>query len=228
MNILRKYIDIVTESTQPTNSMGQPIHPTPEGITNFEKWSGGNVLTDSSGRPQVFYHGTTGDIQQFSSGIAWFSKLTSLANDYADYRMGMDGNAPGNVVPVYLKSAKQFNADVLPRSCKITQFFSALLNQSGVDPAKLKPYMEVVRNGALEEESGPHYSIQDFWYHSSSYFGSDGAMAITSAFKVCGFDSITYTEGGHETVGVMSATQVKSAVGNRGTFSTTNPNIVES
>lgn len=40
-----------------TNSKGQSIHPTEEGIRNFWKWFGGDGLLDEDGRPMLVYHG---------------------------------------------------------------------------------------------------------------------------------------------------------------------------
>ena len=42
-----------------TNSEGNPIHPTIEGIKNFWNWFGDSKVVDSQGRPQVVYHETT-------------------------------------------------------------------------------------------------------------------------------------------------------------------------
>lgn len=47
-------------STRPTtNSLGEPIASTPEGITNFWKWFGESKAVDSEGRPLVVHHGTS-------------------------------------------------------------------------------------------------------------------------------------------------------------------------
>lgn len=40
------------------NSLGQPIHPTDEGIKNFHRWFGDSKAVDEHGRPKVFYHGS--------------------------------------------------------------------------------------------------------------------------------------------------------------------------
>lgn len=95
-----------------TNSKGQPIHPTEEGVRNFYKWFGDSKVVDEQGRPLVVYHGTRGDFDTFDAGRQgqsdfgasgrgfYFSQDPGTANVYATLSPA-DG-AP-NIVPVYLK-----------------------------------------------------------------------------------------------------------------------------
>jgi len=48
-----------------TNSEGQPIHSTPEGIAAFWVWFGNSVTVDDQGRPVVYFHGNIGDFDEF-------------------------------------------------------------------------------------------------------------------------------------------------------------------
>ena len=88
-----------------TNSKGQPIHPTEEGVRNFYKWFGDSKVVDEQGRPLVVYHGTGADIQQFNvsergefGGGIYLTPDTTGASDYAMYR----AQGPANVMPVYV------------------------------------------------------------------------------------------------------------------------------
>lgn len=49
-----------------TNSNGQPIHPTEDGIRNFWRWFGDSKVVDAEGRPLVVYHGTSGNFNEFA------------------------------------------------------------------------------------------------------------------------------------------------------------------
>ena len=88
-----------------TNSLGQPIHHTYEGIQNFHRWFGKSKAVDQHGRPQVFYHGTNADIESFSHdyvgkgadalGSGFY--FTDDPNHAEHYTKGTDG---GNITPV--------------------------------------------------------------------------------------------------------------------------------
>lgn len=49
-----------------TNSKGQLIHPTKEGLMKFWRWFGDSIVVDDQGRPLVVYHGTPADISEFN------------------------------------------------------------------------------------------------------------------------------------------------------------------
>lgn len=210
------------------NSENRPIHPSDEGIRNFHRWFGDSHVVDEHGRPNVMYHGTGSDISSFKP-MTWISHEPHLANDYAEYR-GAWSAGNSNVIPVYAKSNKPFDADSLPSgSVTIGQFFSELLKQSNSGHSEeLKSHMDALKSGARQEESGPYYSAKDFWHEPSIHFGSDGETVIHNALKTAGFDSIHYTEDGHKTIGLLNPNQIKSAIGNKGKFSSEKNQIVES
>ena len=95
-----------------TNSKGQPIHPTEEGVRNFYKWFGDSKAVDKQGRPLVVYHGAPdvrgifdgGFRPSFTRGAVFFaSDEERVANTYADANRAFDyQNAEDNVVPLYL------------------------------------------------------------------------------------------------------------------------------
>lgn len=57
-----------------TNSKGQQIHPTEEGIRNFWRWFGSSKVVDADGRPLVVYHGTGSDFDVFDAGAPTANK----------------------------------------------------------------------------------------------------------------------------------------------------------
>lgn len=135
-------IDGVERPTR--NSNGQPIHPTIQGIENFWRWIDGTnerrleqairqgenaagvsgsaerntaaakYLFDGYGRPRVFFHGTTANIEAFDLDHkgrldqGWLGRGVYLASDkdlaeyYANQKGGYDAGGMQNVMPMYV------------------------------------------------------------------------------------------------------------------------------
>lgn len=86
---------------------------------NLKKWFGNSKITDVTGKPQVFYHGTNSDFDTFemskSAGMAMFTSDKELAEKFAARWPTLDKNGKiitdekgeykkeGYVMPVYLK-----------------------------------------------------------------------------------------------------------------------------
>jgi hypothetical protein len=225
---LPEKITIDGEERWTINSNGQPIAQDEEGIRNFWKWFGESGTVNDDGQPIVFYHGTGSDFSSFNTFSSWFSESRGFANEYAGLR---EHQKPGSssVMPAYIISRNAFNGDALPKTVTANQFFTELLKQSGINDnatkAELKSFLDEVRAGAIEEESGPHYSNWDFWHRPREFFGGKGEEAMSKAFRLAGFDSINFTEDGEKTLGVLSPRQIKSAIGNNGSFSPNTDNI---
>ena len=98
-----------------TNSKGQPIHPTEEGVRNFYRWFGESKAVDEQGRPLVMYHGTKSDITRYDP--AYFGSSTDegfmgegfYAANLPDAANGYARGEGGNVLPVYLKAVNPFS-----------------------------------------------------------------------------------------------------------------------
>jgi hypothetical protein len=110
----------VTRAIQ--NSRGRPIHPSEDALESFWEWFGSSCVTDSSGRPEVVYHGTGSDIHAFDvkkvgskhadvldeagltgevdGALFYFTDDIATAEWYA---LDSDGGSGGaNIMPVYL------------------------------------------------------------------------------------------------------------------------------
>jgi hypothetical protein len=103
-------IDVNGKQRPTTNSKGQPIHPTLEGVRKFWEWAGDEaVLKD--GKPVVLYHGTQTpeELTEFKPGGANGSRLTGDAYGVAAYFTTSPSEASfyakedGAVLPVYAK-----------------------------------------------------------------------------------------------------------------------------
>jgi len=67
---------IIKESSITTNSIGNPISNTPEGIEKFWNWFGNSKAVDAQGRPLVVYHGTFKDFENFDISLSNPSQYT--------------------------------------------------------------------------------------------------------------------------------------------------------
>jgi len=83
---LSETIDVDGVSRPTTNSMGQPIHPTAEGVRNFWRWAtedGREPVMDADGKPIRFYHGTADTFTEFAGQSEYFLTDTpEVANTY--------------------------------------------------------------------------------------------------------------------------------------------------
>lgn len=83
-----------TNSRPTTNSNGQLIAATEEGIRNFWRWFSDSKVVDEQGRPLVVYHGTGSEFSIFSEALAddagvagkgfYFTSSSDEASSYAE------------------------------------------------------------------------------------------------------------------------------------------------
>jgi hypothetical protein len=114
-----KQIEVDGVSRPTTNSEGRPIANTEESLINFWRWFGDSKAVDEQGRPKVYYHGTSKDVDfsNFKIGQrgAWFSEDPKVASSYAsendsrklvfdfEKRKYVEKNTADRVIPAYLK-----------------------------------------------------------------------------------------------------------------------------
>lgn len=190
------------------NSKGQQITSVKQALQNFWNWFGRSEAVDAKGRPLVFFHGTGGNVSQFKTMIPtkntgmfgdsydakraglFFTVDTKMSNHFAD-RSG------GNVMPVYLKMENP--ADFTKNLYQVEQ----ALESAGYNIRMLT-------------------SVQYQWELFDEEFGGPDLVA---ALKKSGYDSAIIwdnepVENGKEfkSYVVFSGAQVKSAVGNKGTY----------
>ncbi|HQV23468.1 MAG TPA: hypothetical protein PLJ88_10305, partial [Agitococcus sp.] len=208
---------------------------------NFKNWFGdwendpenaSQVIDPETKEPMVVYHGTNKDFTQFNK-LSWVAYNPSLANDYAELKsFNRGGNS--QVIATFVRAINPFNADLIkkikpsekyPYGLSVEAFIDSIENQSKLPRGTLDNLKSIIQKGRREEESGPTYSAHNFWNDAVSMFGFEGKNAIDQAIKEAGFDSIFYTEQEVLTVGLFDPTQIKSAIGNNGEFSPTNPDI---
>lgn len=206
----------------------EELNTNPLDKPEFKAWFGNSVCRDADGNPLLLFHGSgEAQLELKDDRIFWASVSPSLANLYSSQYIGSKdengdfkiyGNNFPNVVPVYMKIIKPYNAD--DHTMTVSKFISNLLQQSrsSLTP-EIQKLKEIIETGRQREESGPHYNHHDFWYENISQFGLEGSKAITQLFKICGFDGIKYKETERMegttslTYGVFTKDQVKFPFG---------------
>lgn len=170
-----------------------------------------------SGDLAAFYHGTDRVFDRCKKDVFWASSMPDLANDYAELRE--DISKSGAILKkVWISANKSFDADKLEKTIRIGAFLMEVAKQSEQltgqrpDDEMMKSVLNLLRNGSYREESGPWYSPQDFWFNPHEKFGHEESKSITNLLQELGFDSISFTEQGVPTIGVLSNGMVQNAI----------------
>jgi len=165
----------------------------------FKRWFGESKVVDEKGEPLVVYHGTDKEWDAARGPV-----FVSPDSEYAE-------NFGKSVKPLYVKSTQVLDLSDIPAEFETGGRFSDALSDAGIDVSDMKFY----------PDQEPH---QHLTRHLGEIIGKASAV---------GYDSIRiseYYEGGGKTKSwlVFSPTQIKSAVGNKGTFDPDDPIITHS
>lgn len=211
---------------------------TPKDQAAFDKWFGKSVVKDPQGNPLTVFHGTPGDFHTFDR------KRLGLGNDeygigfyftdnaeFARYYMG----ASGNTMPVYLKIQKPIIYEKQPRltytqALKIANgltrpHFNSFLAENfdleyqGLANAK-REYLE--NFVGMDIIDAGNNLFQDIYKDEPEAYRFPEVFAAAT-----GRDGIIAKKGQHFFYVVFSPTQIKSAIGNKGTFKPRTENILE-
>lgn len=186
-----------------------PQTDTPE----FKRWFGGSKVVDAQGKPMVVYHGTRADFSTFDPDMIgdnygvdregfFFTNNTIEASGYAD--PASEFVAAGMSDPTY-REAKQ-GANVMP----------VYLNLQ--NPLTLERY-----TGDLY--TTPEIEIDEQGIDLTDYF--DGNRRSIMAFaNERGHDGVLFERNGRTLAVAFRPEQIKSAIGNNGTFDANDPNIL--
>jgi hypothetical protein len=225
-----------------------PQIDTPE----FKKWFGDSKVVDEQGKPLVVYHGTDSDINAFDldkvkySSIfgkgMYFTSNPEIAGEYAKARSNQNlkgfNNTDENIMPVFLNLKNPVNMDRLTETQvksiveKINEGQNQPYEHLMTDPDLGISYITKKRNAAglnFDANGDGTYSFKSInVIRLKNAYGKD----FTKILKDLGYDGIEY-EGGRRTDNIIEhrafvafePTQIKSAIGNKGTFDPNNPDI---
>lgn len=190
--------------------------------SSFKKWFGNSKAVKENGDPMPMYHGTQSDIEvpsMRSRGVFFVTPSINFANKYAANDLsyfdgkksitGMNYIEPGaNVMKVWVSVQNPFDYENKEHINKILPFFRK----------------------ALKEEEG--YNSKEILNAISNLRGGNyGAVQLANDYDViskAGFDGFWEYEAGVRNLGVFKPEQIKSATGNKGTYSPVISSINES
>lgn len=215
----------------------------------FKRWFGDSKVVDAEGNPRVMYHGTSADVDfvafdeakmdpkaLFGPGI-YTTANPAIAGGTDGQIMGYAGKGEGEasrVLPLFVKIEKPFDADEFPDSPmdvaeEMDRVASNLFDEAtylGID-FDLIDRMETAQN----VDNGSLFLVL------ARAFASDKKANAQRVLREMGHDGIIHTGGlsakwnpdvktPHVVAIAFKPEQVKSAIGNRGTFDPANPSIL--
>lgn len=203
--------DTQTEILGNVDSTGSLITSTAQGLENFWDTFYGTWAADDYGRPLRLYHSTNGDIYEFKANI-------DTTNNY-----GLFGDVELSRSAIFMSPDISFSEEYL-REGDGQNVMPVYLNlQNPLD----------LRNGVSErlehelEDAGISVRYVSQAQHYWELFDNDsaGKNAFTEALKSNGYDGAIFYEDRPSGEGdaaltyvAFSPEQIKSAIGNRGTF----------
>lgn len=175
----------------------------------FKKWFKDSKVVDENGRPLVVYHGTASpiDFDAFKlpgnrgkgGNAIFFATDPNTASYFA--------RNVGRVIPAYVRMENPFDSSNEDHVSRLSAFIEK--NFSSIFP------------GAM---FGPSFAIKQL---RAGDWGVLEKPAVRQWMRRNKFDGFWTSEisGGPKTMGVFDPSQIKSAIGNRGTFSETDARI---
>ena len=216
-NGYRKAEDIFKEAAagklKPTKETTSGVRAEIKKATDaFKRWFGNSKVVNEDGSPKVMYHGTLNDVSEFRPKTADAIFVTDdpkIADRFATNFVGREDGQP-NIIPLYVKAEKPFDYDnpedikkVLREIAKFDPDLYEKLEQEFVYYEKVKKQTgAMLNNWSLIERP-----------------------ELQEAIKKLGYDSFYVDEDGVKNLAVYKPNQIKSAIGNNGEYSLTNPDI---
>ena len=232
---IEETINVDGQDRPTTNSKGQPIAQTAEALQNFWRWFGDSKVVDAQGRPLVVYHGSPkAGFNEFQpnkkskvEGSYFFTSKLPVAATYSgtqkeaiiDEVFGEE-TGPG-VYSAYLKIDKphEFYFDGANWDGQKDPHFD-LINEDG--DAFDSVYTIAEAQDAVDSGKAESYEAVDTLFTSTDAevraairMGDDGAVlrdVVDEGDKAGGYGEPS------DIFVVFKPTQIKSAVGNLGTF----------
>lgn len=203
----KKFSKSVEEIPHVDNNLGQPIHPTKEGLKNFWNWFGGSKVKDENGRPKVVYHGTDADFNEFDLKADRVNRGNNPEGVYLTPDKHEAGDYGKNVMPLYAKAENTYIEGTSKVNQKMAEKYGEILKNNypgyGDDWVDSVLVPDFIRTGRFKDIAG-HFK--------------------TEVMKAGGYDS--WQDGRH--IIVFDPGQIKSATGNQGTFNPEEADIKKS
>lgn len=208
----RRVIPIRAANARPADDAGnlqdisrrQAVTDTAE----FRAWFGNSQVVDASGRPLVMYHGThRGGFEVMKPGpngkAIFMAPTPAEAEKFGARHIVEEGDGNVSVMPVYVKAENPFDYDNEDHVAAVVRELNKSTDRWGQPRG---------RNMQGDLSRGNWEAIE-----------SD---LVRQAIQAAGFDSFYVEEAGVKNLGVFAPSQVKSAIGNDGSFDSTDPSIL--
>lgn len=201
------------------NSEGRQITATKQGLVNFWNWFGDSVAVDSLGKPLEMVHSTNADTDVLRAG-------KKTINTY-----GLLGPVEVTRGGIFVSPSKSFSQKYLRDGAgqNVMPLYVRTEN-----PLDLREGLSASDTAALEAAGlSTRYVINAQHYWELFDNADDGSNDFIEGLKRAGYDSAIFNEAspdegnGGETWVVFDSEQIKSAIGNRGTFDPNDPNILK-
>ena len=212
-----------------------------------QRWFEGSKAVDANGEPLVLYHSTASDVDAFKTNFGedeyrrFGAHLGSI--EAAENRIGIKaaedevngergGNAGVNVMPLHLRAKNPLRLD------------ENRTGRWGVDDI-MRAVIEKAEAGDLPEIPADSKFVDDYYEDASRLGGKRSKVwqdvndwrpgersdALRTWLESLGYDSIVYAnefEGGGDSYIAFRPEQIKSAIGNEGTFDPKDARITKS
>lgn len=170
----------------------------------FKRWFGDSKIVNPDGSPKVMYHGTMRDFLSFDPEAVPASEATGAKAIYLspdpEFSSEFAEGTGGQVMPVYVKAENPFDYEN-PEHIKALEQYEKDNRYTDRD----------IRTAIGGVKLGDWESIE--------------YRKVQAAIKAMGHDGFFVKERGEKNLGVYKPTQVKSAIGNIGTFDPDNADI---
>jgi len=192
----------------------------------FKRWFGKSKIVDADGVPIPMFHSTTAEmIKEFQSGrrgFMSFSEDPEFANWHQLRRMG-NKPKPFNIVPAFIKAEKVFDY----RNRAMRRSLVRFLKKEGTEQEVVNLIREQMMGAEMVTEGTRKAARKDL----ASTLGLSGMIAsgswavyespvVMKVLRERGYDAfwMTSLDGKVTNLGVFDTANIKSAVGNLGTF----------
>jgi len=218
---LRELLENTQKISLPNeNSLGKPIAHSEEALKNFWNWFRGSKVVDSQGRPIVLYHGTIADFSIFDIEKSSKSSRYGAGHYFSgsDKTLDVYGNKEnGIIMPVYIKITNPMPEQLTAQ--QINNFMDAITTTKFSNGYDATLDHKRIRHQSLENTT----NARSILLSNFSYFtNKDWQRGVIAA----GFDGIVEEVYRELEYVVIRSSQIKSAIGNKGTYAD-KPSIID-